>query len=216
MNQRYKGYFRTHYGASFSKADVDRDRQWFFRQFRLIKCLLPNLDQSSKILEVGSGFGGLFSYLNSKNYLGIDMDPEVVDFANAFFKTDRFKNTSLKEFKTNDCFDFVFAVEVLEHFENPLEDIAKIFKLLNNKGKFVGTTPYPFKKNIDADKTHNFVLHPENWQRLFLNEGFSDFRFYPMSFFPFIWRVNKSINLRIPFYVPFKYFISTTLIIAEK
>ena len=113
-------------------------------------------------------------------------------------------------------FDYIFAIEVLEHLDNPKEGIAKIHNLLNNQGMFIGTSPYPFKKNIDADRTHNFVLHPENWKRLFLNEGFSNVNLYPMSFFPSLWRISRYVNIKIPFYLPFKHFISTCLIIAKK
>ncbi len=81
---------------------------------------------------------------------------------------------------------------------------------------FIGSSPDPYKKNVLADKTHNFVLHPENWKRLFLNNLFKNVDIYPMSFLPFLWRINKHLNIKLPFYIPFKYFISTCLIIAKK
>lgn len=213
IRNRYKDYFKNHYSAKFDWSDIERDRKWFYTQFQIIKSLI-DISPESDILEIGSGFGGLYSYLNHKRYTGIEMDSKVVDFANHFFKTDKFLNVSLEEFNPKKKFDYIFAIEVLEHFSDPISDIAKIKDLLNNGGMFVGTTPYPFKKNIDADKTHNFVLHPENWKRLFVEAGFRKFRCHPMSFFPFIWRINKHLNVRIPFYLPFKFFISTTLILA--
>lgn len=213
--EKYKGYFKNHFSAKFAQSDIDRDRKWFYTQFKLIKKVV-DIKSDTKILEIGSGFGGLYTYLNSRNYTGIDVDKEVVDFTNKYFDTDKFLNISLRDFKKKEKYDYIFAVEVLEHFSDPISSIAKIKDLLNNGGMFVGTTPYPFKKNIDADLTHNFVLHPENWKRLFLNEGFSAFRYLPMSFLPFVWRVVKSANFKIPFYLPFPYFISTTLIVAKK
>lgn len=214
-NNKYRGYFRNHFSAKFVKSDIDRDQKWFYTQFKFIKSLV-DIKEDANVLEIGSGFGGLYDYLNCNNYTGIDMDKEVVDFANKYYKTDKFVNVSLEEFKSSKRFDFIFAIEVLEHFSDPISDIAKIRQLLNNKGMFLGTTPYPFKKNIEADRTHSFVLHPENWKRLFLNEGFSNFRYYPMSFLPFVWRISRYLNLRLPLYLPFPHFISTTLIIAQK
>lgn len=211
----YKGYFKNHYAAKFAKTDIDRDQKWFYTQFMFIKSLVK-IKPASKVLEIGSGFGGLYNYLQCDDYTGIDMDKEVIDFTNNFFNTDKFINTSLEDFAPDNKYDFIFAIEVLEHFSDPLFNIAKIKNLLNNGGMFIGTTPFPYKKNIDADITHNFVLHPENWKRLFLNEHFSDFRYYPMSFLPFVWRLNKNLNVRFPFYIHFKHFISTSLIIAKK
>ena len=212
---RYKDYFKNHYSAKFDDSDIERDKRWFYSQFQIIKSLI-SIFPASEILEIGSGFGGLYSFLNHKKYIGIEMDREVVNFANDFFKTDKFLNISLEEFNTKKKFDYIFAIEVLEHLDNPKEGIAKIHNLLNNQGMFIGTSPYPFKKNIDADRTHNFVLHPENWKRLFLNEGFSNVNLYPMSFFPSLWRISRYVNIKIPFYLPFKHFISTCLIIAKK
>ncbi len=215
MKNNYRHYFKKHYAAKFAWSDVARDRQWFFTQFGLISSLVK-IRPEDRVLEIGSGFGGLYSFLEQKNYLGLDMDPEVVDFTNRIFKTDKFINCSLEDFSTPQNFDFIFAIEVLEHLENPMAGIIKIKDLLKKKGHFVGTTPYPFAKNIFADQTHNFVLHPENWKRLFLRAGFSRFDYYPMSFFPFLWRISRFLNPRLPLYLPFKYFISTTLIVARK
>ena len=94
--------------------------------------------------------------------------------------------------------------------------IEKISDLLEDGGIFIGTSPYPYKKNVLADETHNFVLHPENWKRLFLDNGFKSVETFPMSFLPSLWRINKNFNIKLPLYLPFKYFISTCLIIAKK
>ena len=88
--------------------------------------------------------------------------------------------------------------------------------LLSPGGYFCGTTPYPYYKNIVGDKTHVSVLHPENWKRLFMQQKFRSLELYPMSFFPYIWRINKRFNIRLPFYFPLHGFISTCLIIAKK
>lgn len=126
--------------------------------------------------------------------------------------------------KNNSCYeaglerykDIVFAFEVLEHLDNPYEAIIKIHKLLKKEGYFIGTTPYPFKKNIYADSTHRYILHPENWKKLFIEAGFSEVKLIPMSFLPFIWRLNKYINVRLPFYISLPSMISTCLLICKK
>lgn len=216
LEMRYKGYFRKHYGASFSEKDIENYRKWFCPQWQFINSKIK-IKKSSRILELGSGLGGFYSLLdNSKPYIGLELDQEAVNFANKYFDKRCFKNASIENFASESKFDFIFAFEVLEHLTNSLATIQKIYNLLDNKGIFVGTTPYPFPKNISADATHTFVLHPENWKKILLESGFKKVRTFPMSFFPYIWRAFPKLNILLPFYIPTPGFISTSLLIAEK
>ena len=216
MRNNYKNYFKEHYKSTFSKRDILNYQKWFNSQYRYIVSIIK---PAGNILEIGSGFGGFYSFLSKKeqkNYLGLELDADVVNFANSYFKSKVFLNKSLEEFESKGKFDIVYAFEVLEHLDNPMLGIEKIFNILGNGGMFIGTSPYPYKKNVLADKAHNFVLHPENWKRLFLNNGFKNVEIFPMSFLPYLWRINKNLNIILPFYFPFKYFISTCSIIAKK
>jgi len=216
MKNNYKNYFKEHYKSTFSEKDIRNYQKWFYSQFCFIQ---SKIRPTGDILEVGSGYGGFYSFLSKTeqdNYLGLELDADATNFANFHFKSNVFFNKSLEEFESNRKFDIVYAFEVLEHLSNPMLDIEKISNLLKREGLFIGTSPYPFKKNVLADKTHNFVLHPENWKKLFLNNGFESVEIFPMSFFPFLWKINKYLNIKYPFYFPLKYFISTCLIIAKK
>ncbi len=219
MKIGYNHYFRHHYGSSFSRNDVINYRKWFDVQFNFF-CKKINLDDhTGLVLELGSGIGGFYSFLSQemkKNYTGLEIDIEAVQFSNKFFHTDSFIQSSIEQFQTNDVFRKIFAFEVLEHLENPLYVIDKIYTLLDTDGVFVGTSPFPFRKNIFADETHLFVLHPENWRKLFLNCGFNQVDIFPMSFFPYLWRLQKNLNVRIPLYISWPECISTALIIAKK
>lgn len=212
----YHGYFREHFGSTFTGKDIVRYRKWFYAQWRFINSKVE-IGSNSEILEVGSGLGGFYSFLENKDrYLGIEMDREAVKFSNKFFKTDRFKNISLEKLSVRKKFDLVVAFEVLEHLRDPFDSLEKINKCLKKNGVFCGTSPFPFYKNVVSDNSHLYVLHPANWGRLFLKKGFRKVDHFPMSFFPLLWKLNPKFNIRIPFYVPFRHFISTTLIIAKK
>lgn len=218
MNQ-YNDYFTKHYKYKLSSDDIKTLTKWFYTQWKFFSPYI-NLSKSTRILEIGSGIGVVYSFLKDTikdtNYVGLELDPKAVSFSNTLFKTKSFKNVSIEKFNTKEKFDTVFAFEVLEHVDDPVNVIAKISSLLSNDGVFIGTSPYPFAKNVYADETHKYVLHPTNWKKLFKENGFSKIETYPMSFFPFLWRLSTILNVRIPFYVPFPYFISTTLIIAKK
>lgn len=216
MKTDYNNYFKTHLGYSYSKKDVLGFGKWFYAQDKVIREKVK-LGKNDKILEIGSGIGGFFQFINDGilDYRGIELDKKAVDFSNRNFNTKKFFNVSLDNFKQKN-FNRIFAFEVLEHFEDPIESIEKIYSILGKGGIFCGTSPYPFAKNILADETHIYVLNPENWKRLFLQAGFKKVELYPMSFLPVVWRINKRLNITIPMYIPFKYFISTCLIVAHK
>ncbi|MBF0553507.1 MAG: class I SAM-dependent methyltransferase [Nitrospirae bacterium] len=220
MNINYTNYFKDHYGAKFQDSDFLTQEKFLYAQFQFMlrKCHMSHL-KDSKVLEIGSGlgtFGKILLDSGFSRYTGIELDKDIVEFTNRAIG-EYFVNISVGEFvrETEDKYKIIFALEVLEHLENPIKEIENIYYLLESGGVFVGTTPYPFEKNIQ-DNTHLFVLHPNNWKRLFYLAGFKRVSSYPMSFLPYIWRLNKHLNIRIPFYTSFKHFISTSLIIAEK
>lgn len=217
-SNRYSNYFKNQYKLKYSPRTVDIYRRWFYAQWCEILRLVK-LKKTARVLEIGSGVGILYSFLKEfglSKYLGLELDNEAVIFSNKYFAVNLFSNNTIENFKTKQKFDYIFAFEVLEHLEDPDRVIKRIYQLLERNGHFIGTSPFPFLKNIDADETHKYVLHPETWKNLFKKNKFLKVETYPMSFFPFIWRLNKYFNVKIPFYIHFKGFISTALIIAQK
>lgn len=216
----YKDYYRDHYKAGFSARDINSYVNWFGPQWRLIKTEIGFSESNgTSILEIGSGLGGLYKLLQNDGfvgkYTGLELDPEAVRFANQHFNTRVFENNDLLSYRPGQLFDVILAFEVLEHLENPALALAKIKSLFKPGGVFCATSPYPYRKNVLADKTHLYVLHPSNWQRLMDIGGFLQVKIYPMSFLPCIWRLFPKLNIRLPFFVPFKYFISTSLLVAR-
>ncbi|MGI8420333.1 MAG: class I SAM-dependent methyltransferase [Candidatus Levyibacteriota bacterium] len=217
MKNTYNNYFKDHYKSTHSEKDILNYQKWFYAQWQFINSKI-NIKAQSNILEIGSAMGGFYSYLESKNpnYLGVELDKSMVDFTTKYFQKQIFMKKSIESLKIEKRYDYVFAFEVLEHLENPLTTVGKIHKLLNKDSIFCGSTPYPFYKNIVNDQTHLYVLHPKSWERIFLLNGFKEVNLYPMSFPPYLWRINKRLNITMPFFVPFTHFVSTCLIIAKK
>lgn len=219
MSTQYKDYYKNHYKVSFSESDVDQWCRWFTGEWRHIRPGIGLVD-GMRVLDVGAGSGGFYKILCDEgidpDYTGLDLDPQIVKFANNHFGTDRFKHQKLEDHITSKKYDLIVAFEVLEHVENPGEFVAKIQKLLKPGGVFCGTTPYPFGKNIVSDATHISVLHPKNWERLFKNAKFSNVETKPMSYLPGLWRIHPAMNVRIPAYVSMPMVVSTTWIQALK
>lgn len=214
-NSEYKSYFMNHYKMTYSAGDIAVYRRWFVSQWEYIQRRI-HVTHKHRVLEIGSGLGGFYSFLpNSIDYTGLELDSSAVKFAKSYFKLSIFKNTSIEEYTKINPFDYVFAFEVLEHLNNPIKCIQHIHSLLKRGAKFVGTSPFPYPKNIWADTTHKYVLHPENWKKLFMEAGFQSVTLTPMSYAPFVWRINPKLNIRFPFYIQNRFFVSTCLIIAK-
>ena len=218
-NRSYENYFKDHYKADFTRKEIEDYGKWLSTQWSFIKREI-SFNPNVRILEIGSGFGGFYNILQREGfageYVGLELDSAAAAFSNEFFGTQAFKNLSLSDYNNSNRFDLIVAFEVLEHLENPSKSLREIANLLLPTGLFCGTTPFPYKKNVLADKTHLSVLHPENWKRLFTMSGFKSIKMYPMSFFPLLWRVHSRLNIRLPFFVPLSYFISTCLIVAKR
>lgn len=215
---QYDNYFVDHYKSKLSSEDIKIYKKWFQAQWKRINSLI-SISPNDRVLEIGSGFGGFYSFLQEagvKRYKGIELDSSVTEFANKHYKKKVFHTTSIEDLSGKEKYDKIFAFEVLEHIENPSQVIEKIHQHLKKGGIFCGTTPYPYRKNILADETHVSVLHPDNWQRLFELSGMELVTLQPMSFLPVLWRKFPALNKILPFYVPTPGFISTTLIVAKR
>lgn len=220
MMTEYDEYFKSHLGYTNFPEALKTYQDWLHSQWTFVEKKLGTRI-SGNLLEIGSGIGGFYSILketgcNLEHYTGLELDAKAVAFSNKYFQVESFKKNTLEEFTSVEKYNYIFAFEVLEHLANPLVSIKKITGLLEQGGVFIATTPYPFRKNIMADKSHLYVLHPENWKRLLYIAGFSEVALYPMSFIPFLWRLNKNLNPIIPVYLPFPQWISTCLVIAKK
>jgi len=212
----FVGYFRRQHGITFSANDVSERVKWFNSQYRFISSKIQ-IQSSMSVLEVGSGLGGLLAMLPPEvDYTGLELDEEAVEFTQNYYSQGHFLNIPLASFNPYRHYDLVFAIEVLEHLKDPLAGIVKINELLSPGGVFCGTSPYPFRWNVESDETHLFVLNPENWKKLFVHAGFENVQTYPMSFLPLLWRINKRLNPVLPFYLPIPRIVSTTLILARK
>jgi len=146
--------------------------------------IIPLLDnnRSSKILDIGCGFGSLIASLADAGYantIGIDISEQQVDIAHTL---------GLKQIKQGDVFDFldankntfdiITAMDILEHFtkDECMKLMSLIKESLTHNGMVLFRTP-----NADApmgnmylygDFTHELILNASSAHQLMLNAGF--------------------------------------------
>ena len=110
------------------------------------------LDKNKKILEVGGGIHLLTSFL-SQEYDVTSVEPGgftnyTDNLRNKILSKNNLKvvTTTLENFKTNDKFDFIFSMNVLEHTINIEEHLKSCMNLLrnNNSVLFILCPNYAF------------------------------------------------------------------------
>jgi SAM-dependent methyltransferase len=100
---------------------------------------LADIPNNSIILDLGCRDGGLRQFLPSTtNYIGMDIAEE--------FKAD---NIIIGDISTDlpfddTYFDYVFAIEVLEHTTNPYNIFKHVKRILKPDGYFIVSVPNPY------------------------------------------------------------------------
>ena len=128
------------------------------------------------------------------------------------------------EFKVHDIqksikgrkFDYVLAMDVLEHLEKPEMAVKNIYNALKDNGTAIISTQndFPYKSQ---DPTHISVKNPKEWERIFKKIGFSDVKVVPATYFPpYLYRFNWRFNMVLPIAVFSTYFLSTVFVFAKK
>lgn len=102
----------------------------------VLKVIQSKFPNTAKGLDFGCGEGPVLSYLLEKNGFKVDLyDP--------FFKPDR---TVLSQY-----FDFIFSIEVIEHFFDPAKEFQFLKSRLNPDGSLLVMT-HIFTDSVDFSK----------------------------------------------------------------
>jgi 2-polyprenyl-3-methyl-5-hydroxy-6-metoxy-1,4-benzoquinol methylase len=110
-----------------------------------IQCLEtihPYLNKDKKILEVGGGMHLLTNFLQYKNFNVTSIEPgnfyeHILRNKVLKKKNSNIHTTTLEEFKTNEKYDFIFSMNVLEHTKDIKYHIEKCTKLLKDKNSIL-------------------------------------------------------------------------------
>ncbi len=214
-------YFYSHYspeGAEWGKKDLLKYRHWYRSWVPYIENKLHMSFKGKDALELGCGIGSFSTLLYDAGakVVGSDIAEVMVGHASILSPEIPFITYDImKRFPQKKLFDFILGFEVLEHIPNLDIALEHIYSLLKKDGWFIGSTPYPYKKNM-IDPTHVNVHLPAFWKTNFFSHHFESVQTYPMSFLPLMWRIPFLSFSAIPMHVPLTYVVSTTLIFAQK
>jgi SAM-dependent methyltransferase len=152
-----------------SKKDFEN-----FKRKKVITFYLKKyIKKDDKILEIGCGLGDNLKKLKKEGYniIGIDKDPTVCD-NNLIF------NIDINDFKCGEeKFDFIYAIQVFEHINNPLNFIYLVVNNLKHKGKFLFEFP-----NIDGPLVSLYKI-----------KEFKKFYWYPYHLFFYNRKIAKKL-----------------------
>lgn len=110
---------------------------------------LAAIKSDSKILDIGCKYAYLRYLLSQKKikteYYGIDLLEDVLKEIDGY-APDYFKACDVSEgipFPDN-TFDYIIALEVLEHLESPTIMLKEVNRVLRNDGEFIISIPNPY------------------------------------------------------------------------
>ena len=94
---------------------------------------LDNIDENSRILDIGCSIGNVTYHIAEKAQLvvGIDRDEQAIHRANKIYKRDniRYIIGDATKFEFNESFDYIILSNVLEHIKDRINFLNKIKKL---------------------------------------------------------------------------------------
>jgi SAM-dependent methyltransferase len=153
----------------------------FNRQFQnAIITILPPLNTSSRVLDVGCGPGLNSGIFVNCVYLGIDINERYVKTAQKLHPGKKFEVQDIRALESGPLFDVVLISTVLHHLSDSETKtlLASVYNLLDHSGILIVQEPsIPPRTDwfaricmkLDRGK---FIRSLANWQKVFIESGF--------------------------------------------
>jgi N-acetyl sugar amidotransferase len=150
------------------------------------------LDQMEKyrstnnILDIGCGVGYFLEQAKKRgwNVYGTEFTDDAVSICEEK-GINMYQGVLSADKYESEFFDVITSFEVIEHINNPKEEISNISKILRKKGLFYCTTPNfnSFSRRYLRDKWNN-ILYPEHlsyYTKQTLSKALSQFGLFPVK-----------------------------------
>ena len=182
MDIKSKKAMNKHYSALYKKYGNDprticiRDKVQSDARFKILSDIMAG-DKTASVLDVGAGLGHLYDYLRAKGwrgqYLGVDINPDLVKAAQKRMKKDNFAhcvegNILEGSFVEAIRWDYVICGATLEHRPKfgSYKTHLKYFADMINKMFLICQKGVAFdifnSKTVDYKEDYNLYIYPVN------------------------------------------------------
>ncbi|NCS97525.1 MAG: class I SAM-dependent methyltransferase [Candidatus Pacebacteria bacterium] len=201
-DSNYSNYFSTHFNTLHDNSN--HEFSLFEKYYRKNYEHILNDQFNARILDIGCGLGHFLHYLEAngfKNYVGIDLSPEIVDVCrkSSYFNGKNVHNASVLQYlkSSKKKFDFIIMNDVIEHI--PYDEIIPTIKLIKTKMKRKGiliikvvnaSNPITGSASRYNDFTHTVGFTEESLKQVAKISGFTKVKIVPQD----IWVFNPVIN----------------------
>lgn len=156
---------------------------FFYQQQRAYSFCLQFI-KNKKVLEIGSGSGyGTYRLAKvAKNVLGIDSDEIAIAKSKEKYKTHNLKfiSSTIENFKGEDRFDCIIALQVFEHIEKPELFLSKIASVIKKDGFLIISTPNSLTQSYNENPYH-YKEYSFTELRNILSKYFREINLYGLS-----------------------------------
>ena len=152
------------HGFGFSNYETDKLASSRYLT-RLLKWALKECNEPSpRLLDVGAANGFFLTICSDEGIdaEGVEISQEAVDWAEKLGR--KVTCSTIEDFKTDQKYEVISALDVLEHISRPVEFIQTVRDLLAEGGIFLINVPYEgsFSAKLSGRKWHA-LLPPEHW-----------------------------------------------------
>ncbi len=123
-----------------SDSDIDRAAEIRFEK----AVSLANVQPGSTVLDVGMRHGELRRFLPDVDYEGIDISRKRVEYCIRKGLKAKLANVDEGTGYEDGRFDYVFALEIIEHVPRPWDFVSELKRILKPNGTLMLSTPNPF------------------------------------------------------------------------
>lgn len=180
---------------------------WFVAKAAFMKQILQKWVrlENGLVLDAGCGTGHNMRFLaEGGDYIGVDVSEQALNFCqHNGHKTLVRANLDCLPFK-DDSFDLVFALDVIEHTQNPWSVIRQLRRVLKKDGRIIITVPacrFLFSPHDEA-LSHLRRYDPKDIRALLKEADFDVLHvnyLYFLSFFPVaVIRIFRKLFVRDP------------------
>jgi len=135
---------------------------------------------NGKILDLASGTKKPSYY----RFLNIEKDAEIISVDISNERKPDIKTDLEKPFPFSDKeFDNIFCFNLLEHIFNYRNVVNESFRVLKNKGRFIGTIP--FLASVHADPNDYFRYTNSALKKIFERAGYREIKIKALGYGPF-------------------------------